>query len=62
MSRYMEAINLLIELKAKCDVCFREETGAHSYYIPMIDAVLAIPESPGEQAIREGDELAELAK
>jgi len=53
MSRYMEAINLLIAMRDRD-------------YVPLdiavrIKEVLAMEESPGEVAIREGDEMIEEA-
>jgi len=55
MSRYMEAITLLIELRA------RLRPDDHRIFIEKIQRVLDMYESPGEVAIREGDEMIEEA-
>lgn len=62
MSRYMEAINLLIRLKrAIASTAMLTPEPAQEAWIGCINQVLAMPESEGEQAIREGDEMIEEA-
>ena len=53
MSRYMEAINLLIELRRSGEL--------PPWALQRIETVLRAYESPGEVAIREGDEMIEEA-
>jgi len=56
MSRYMEAITLLIKIRPIVD---RMGSDWGDETAQSIDTVLKMYESPGEVAIREGDEMIE---
>lgn len=59
MSRYMEAINLLCEINRRISIDMPDARWAVCR--ERILAVLAMPESEAEKAIRESDEMLEEA-